>query len=185
MGKIILKYFLQFILLHIFSVHAVENCDAVVKRELSDASAVFTGKVELLNRTESSVRLAVIKVKRVFKIRNSKTWENKIIENNVDIFLVAGSRVNVLIPPQFDGNSSDDFLMCFGLFSSLFTLKARDTKMFFVEITRKSDAELKHVGNRDMIEPTFKLKFSPLALTLETLDRVADAVKGKTLKYNL
>ncbi|KAG8257070.1 hypothetical protein J6590_056327 [Homalodisca vitripennis] len=150
------------------------QCDDTVLSVVRTASAVFTGKVQALNGTGSEQE-AVVRIKRVFR----KSGPSRVVDNDarrLHADLGPGVELRVAVPPLTTADN-DQFLVCFGIFSPLFSLRVRDTKVFVVKL-RRGNLEQRLARNRDNYAPRFELLASPLPMSLANLHRVTLAVKG-------
>lgn len=148
------------------------KCDEIVLTVVRAAKAVFTGKVVVLNGSRWSEREAVVQVKRVFRkpdLEDDNDASRRDAPN-----LAPGYKLHVAVPPV-TSVLNDEFLVCLGIFSPLFSLRERDTKLFIVQFQHQ---ELEK-SNRDNFAPKFELLTCPLPMSLTNLNRVALAIKGK------
>lgn len=148
-----------------------EKCDAILVRVMRTAAAVFTGKVEALNGTRGEDREALVQVKRVF--RKPKLPEDNDAGNSNSGFL---SKLNVVVPPV-TSVLNDEFLVCMGIFSPLYSLRVRDTKLFIVKFQeRAGHGQL--IRQKDNSVPKFELLTCPLPMSVTNLNRITLAVQG-------
>lgn len=148
------------------------KCDDIVLTVMRAAKAVFTGKVVVLNGSRGSDREAVVQVKRVFRKPDLEDDNDASRRDAPD--LAPGYKLHVAVP-HVTSLLNDEFLVCLGIFSPLFALRERDTKLFIVRFQHQ---ELEK-SNRDNFVPKFELLTCPLPMSLTNLNRIAQAVKGK------
>lgn len=147
------------------------KCDDIVLTVVRAAKAVFTGKVVALNGSRGADREAVVQVKRVF--RKPGLEDDNDASSRDAPELGPGCKLRVAVPPV-SSVLNDEFLVCLGIFSPLFSLRERDTKLFIVQFQH---LELEK-SNRDNFVPKFELLTCPLPMSLTNLHRVALAVQG-------
>jgi len=181
---------------------ACSNQEDTVATATRRAAAVFTGKVDSLSSTDNGDIAAVITVKRVLKRSyNFGMFEYlsaggkvrvRIMKNKASALKIENYHTGKFIEAAVDVQSLADNVNCSFSVSDGYSLVPRmefmkklrvnDTKIFLV---RKIEFRNKRLLTSGRELPSMELDSPPLALKLDMLDRVAAAIKGRTINTTL